>query len=112
MKLWAKIFVGFLMILVAAIAAIPFLVDANTFRPTFEARLSAGLGRPVKLGNLRLSILSGSLVANNLSIADDPAFSATPLLSAREVRIGVDMKPLILHRQLHVRSFELEAPQI
>jgi AsmA protein len=112
MKLWAKIFVGFLVILVAAIAAIPFLIDANTFRPTLEARLSAGLGRPVKLGNLRLSILSGSLVANNLSIADDPAFSTTPLLSAREVRIGVDMKPLILHRQVHVRSFEIEAPQI
>jgi AsmA protein len=51
-------------------------------------------------------------VANSLSIAGDPAFSATPFLVAREVRIGVDMKPLILHRQLHVRSFEIEAPQI
>ncbi len=28
------------------------------------------------------------------------------------MRIGVDMKPLIFHRQLHIRSFEIEAPQI
>jgi AsmA protein len=112
MKLWAKMLLGFLVIVVAAMVAIPFFVDANTFRPTLETRLSAGLGRTVKLGNLRLSLLSGSLVANNLSIAGDPAFSTTPFLVAREVRIGVDMKPLIFHRQLHVRSFEIEAPQI
>lgn len=112
MKLWAKILAGLLVVVIAAIAAIPFFIDANTFRPTLETRLSAGLGRTVKLGNLRLSILSGSLVADDLSIADDPAFGATPLLSARKVRIGVDMKPLIFHRQLHVRSFEIDSPQI
>ncbi|MGC1872837.1 MAG: AsmA family protein [Acidobacteriaceae bacterium] len=112
MKLWMKILAGLLVIVIAAIVAIPFFIDANTFRPTLETRLSAGLGRPVKLGNLRLSLLSGSLVADHLSIADDPTFSSTPLLLAREVRIGVDMKPLIFHRQLHVRSIEIEAPQI
>ena len=31
---------------------------------------------------------------------------------AKEVRIGVEMKPLIHERQLIVRSFEVEAPQI
>jgi AsmA protein len=112
MKLWAKILAGLLVVVIAAIVAIPFFVDANTFRPTLEARLSAGLGRQVKLGNLRLSPLSGGLVADNLSIAGDPAFSTLPFLVAREVRIGVDMKPLIFHRQLHVRSIEIEAPQI
>ena len=112
MKLWVKILAGFLVIVIAAIVAIPFFVDANTFRPTLETRLSAGLGRPVKLGNLRLSLLSGSLVANNLSVDEDPAFGTMPLLTAREVRIGVDMKPLIFQRELHVRSIEIEAPQI
>jgi AsmA protein len=112
MKLLVRIGLAALAIVVVAIVAIPFFVHANTFRPMLEARLSAGLGRSVKLGNLRLSVLSGNLVADNLSIADDAAFGATPLLSAREVRIGVDMKPLILHRQVHVQSFEIEAPQI
>jgi AsmA protein len=112
MKLWAKVLAGCVVIVILAIVAIPFVIDANTLRPSLETRLSAGLGRTVKLGDLHLSLVSGSLVANNLSVADDPAFGGTPLLSAREVRIGVDMKPLIFHRQLHVRSFEIEAPQI
>lgn len=112
MKFWARILAGLLAIVLIAIVAIPFFVDANTFRPTLETRLSAGLGRPVKLGDLRLSLLSGSLVASNLSVADDPAISDKPLLVAREVRIGVDMKPLIFHRELHVRSIEIQAPQI
>jgi AsmA protein len=112
MRVWAKILAGLLAIVIAAIVAIPFFIDANTFRPILETRLSAGLGRPVKLGRLRLSIFSGSLIADDLSIADDPAFGATPLLSARKVRIGVDMKPLIFDRQLRVRSFEIDAPQI
>ena len=112
MKTWAKVIVGILIVVIAAVVAIPFFVDANTFRPTLETRLSAGLGRTVKLGNLRLSVLSGSLVANDLSVADDPAFGTTPLLSAREVRIGVDLKQLIFDRQLHVRGFQILEPQI
>ncbi len=59
MKLWTKILAAVLVIVVAAFVAIPFFVDANTFRPMLETRLSAGLGRTVKLGNLRLAVLSG-----------------------------------------------------
>ena len=111
MKLWAKIFAGLVVIVIAAIIAIPFFVDANTFRPTLETRLSAGLGRPVKLGNLRLSLLSGSLVADNLSVADDPAFSTTPLLTAREERIGVDMKPRCLIANCMSAASKLRRPR-
>jgi AsmA protein len=112
MRHWKKIVAAVVVLAAVTVAAIPFFVNANTFRPVLETQLSAALGRTVKLGNLRLSLFSGSLVANNLSIADDPAYSATPFLSARELRIGVDMKPLIFHRKIHVRGFEIEAPQI
>jgi AsmA protein len=112
MKHWKKAVAAVAALAVVTLVAIPFFVNANTFRPVLETRLSAALGRPVKLGNLRLSLFSGSLVANNLSIADDPGYSAMPFLSAREVRIGVEMKPLIFHRQIHVRRFEIEAPQL
>jgi len=112
MKRWVKIVAVVVVLVVAALAAIPFFVNANTFRPLLETELSAALGRQVKLGNLRLSLLTGSLVADTLSIADDPDYSAAPFLSAREVRIGVNMQPLIRSRQIQVRSFEIEAPQI
>ena len=97
---------------ILAVAAIPLFVDANTFRPVIESRLSAALSRKVTLGDLSLSLRTGSLVANDLAIAEDPKFGQAPFFTAKQMRIGVEMKPLILHKQLIVRSFEVDAPQI
>jgi AsmA protein len=56
--------------------------------------------------------VTGSLVADDLAIAEDPKFGQTPFFTAKRLRIGVQMKPLIFNRQLIVRSFEVDAPQI
>ena len=97
---------------VLATAAIRLFVDANTFRPVIESQLTAALSRKVTLGALSLSVITGSLVANDLAIAEDPRFGQAPFFTAKRLRIGVQMKPLIFHRQLIVRSFEVDAPQI
>ncbi len=97
---------------ILAIAAIPLFVDANTFRPMIESRLTAALSRKVTVGALSLSVMTGSLVAKDLAIAEDPQFGSTPFFTAKRLRIGVAMKPLIFHKQLIVRSFEVDAPQI
>jgi AsmA protein len=99
-------------LLILAGVAIRLLVDANTFRPVIESRLTTALSRKVNLGNLSLSVVTGSLVADDLTIAEDPRFGQAPFFTAREVHIGVEMKPLIFHRQLIVRSFEVDGPQI
>jgi AsmA protein len=93
-------------------AGIRLFVDANTFRPTIESRLTAALSRKVTLGTLSLSVMTGSLVANNLAIAEDPKFGQTPFFTAKRLRIGVLMKPLLLNSQLIVQSFEIDAPEI
>src|SRR3984957_2851011 len=90
---------------IIAAAAIRLFVDANTFRPMIESRLSAALSRKVTLGDLSLSVMTGSLVANDLAIAEDPKFGQNPFFNARRLRIGVEMKPLVFSRQLIVRSF-------
>ncbi len=97
---------------ILAVAAVRLFVDANTFRPIIETRLSTALSRKVTLGDLSLSLTTGSLVANNLAIADDPKFGQAPFFTARQLRIGVQMKPLIFDRQLLIRSFEVDGPQI
>lgn len=97
---------------ILAAAAIRLFVDANTFRPTIESRLTAALSRKVALGALSLSVMTGSLVANDLAIAEDPRFGETPFFTAKRLRIGVQMKPLIFNSQLIVRSFEVDDPQI
>ncbi|WP_433975966.1 AsmA family protein [Tunturiibacter lichenicola] len=93
-------------------AAIPFFVNANTFRPTIESRLSTALSRKVTLGDLSLSLTKGRLEANDLAIAEDPKFGQMPFFTAKRLHIGVQMKPLIFHRELLIRSFEVDAPQI
>ena len=100
-------------LIVVAVVAIKIFVNANTFRPTIEKQLAtAPHGRDVKVGDLKLSVHSGSLVAEGLSVADDPSFSTEPFLTAKEFRIGVSMQTLIFSHKLDLRSFEIEAPQI
>jgi AsmA protein len=97
---------------ILAAAAIHHFVDANTFRPIIEDRLSTALSRKVTLGELSLSVMTGSLVANDLAIAEDPKFGQAPFFTAKRLHIGVQMKPFLFHKQLIVRSFEADSPQI
>ena len=106
---WIAIGVG---ILVVLLIAAPFFIDANTFRPTLESHLSSALGREVKLGNLKLSLLSGGVSADDLSVADDPAFAKAPFLSAKSLSVGVEMMPLILSRKLNVTGLTIDQPEI
>src|ERR1700735_2625251 len=106
------ILVAAVVLLLLAALLVPLFVNANTFRGTLETQLSAALGRKVTLGNLSFSLFSGSLVADNISIADDPAFSPKPFLQAKSLHIGVEVGPLLLHQQLVVTSFVADSPSI
>jgi AsmA protein len=99
-------------VLIVAAIAVPFLVNVNSFRPQIESNLSSALGRPVKVGNLSLSILSGSVEANQLSIADDPKFSSAPFIQAKSLKVGVELMPLIFSKQLNVTHLTIEHPEI
>ncbi len=101
-----------LAVVLIALIALPFLIDVNSFRPKLETELSSALGRDVKVGNLKLSILSGSVSAEDLSISDDPAFSKTPFVHAKSLDVGVDLMPLIFSKALHVNDLTLTQPEI
>jgi AsmA protein len=112
MKRTAKwIGIGVILLLLAA-AALPFLIDANRFRPMLEAQLSRALARDVKVGELKLALLAGGVTAEDLSIADDPAYSGTPFVHTRAVTLGVELWPLIFSRELHVTELTLDQPII
>jgi AsmA protein len=98
-------------VLVLAIV-VPLLINVNSFRPQIESRLTEGLGRPVKVGNLSLSLLSGGVGADDLSIADDPKFSNTPFIKAKSLKVGVEMIPLIFSKQLNVTEIVIDQPEI
>ena len=98
--------------LILILILIPLLVSANTFRPKLEFMASQALGRKVQIGNLDFSLFSGSLSADNLSIADDPRFSQSPFLTASSLKIGVKIWPLITSKQLEVTGITIEKPVV
>lgn len=105
--------VGIVVVVLLLIAiALPFLINVNSFRPKLESELTEALGREVKVGNLSLSILSGSVSAEDLSIADDPAFSKDPFIRAKSLKVGVEVMPLIFSKKLHVTDITLDKPEI
>ena len=105
MKRPVKIIGIIVAVLLVVVVALPFMLDVNTYRPRIEAELSSALGREVKIGNMKLSILSGGVSADDLSIADDPAFSKTPFVQAKTLNVGVQMIPLIFSKSLQITEY-------
>ena len=99
-------------VLILILIALPFFIDANMFRPKLESELTDALGRDVKVGNLSLSLFSGGVSADQISIADDPAFSNKPFVQAKSLKVGVEMMPLILSKTLNVTELTLDQPEI
>ena len=111
-KRWVKAAIAAAVLVIVVLGLIPFFVNADTFRPKIQDELSSALGRKVTLGHISLSLFTGSLVAENISIADDPAFASTPFLQAKELRIGVELGPLIFHHSVQITTFTVDSPSI
>jgi AsmA protein len=111
-KRWLKIAGIVIGVIVLVLILVPLFVNGETFRPTVESQLSSALGRKITLGHLSFSLLSGSLVAQDIAIADDPAFSASPFIRAQQLKVGVEVMPLIFSRQVHITRLTIDTPAI
>jgi AsmA protein len=105
--------IGVVVVVLLLIAVIlPHLIDVNHFKPTIETQITDALGRKVEIGNISLSIFSGGVSVDNVVISDDPSFSPSPFLQAKEVKVGVALLPLIFSKRLEVSSFTVTDPQV
>src|SRR6266446_446222 len=112
MKKTLKIVLIVVGVLVVLVLVVPFLIPVNQLRPTIEEKASVALGRKVELGNLSLSLISGSLSADNISIGDDPKFSSSSFLTAKSLNVGVEIIPLIFSKTLNVTGVTIASPQV
>jgi AsmA protein len=99
-------------VLLLILISLPFLIGVNAFRPIIEQQLSSAVGRDVKVGNLSLSLLSSALAAEDLSISDDPNFSKSPFLTAKSIKVGVELWPLIASKNLNITGLTIEKPDV
>lgn len=111
-KRWVRVVLAVVVLLAAAMLIVPLFVNADAFRPELESQLSSALGRKVTLGHLSFSLWSGSLVAENVAIADDPSFSSSPFLQAKSLRIGVEEGAFLFQHQVKVTKFVAESPEV
>jgi len=99
-------------IVIVILLVLPFVVNVNSFRPRIESELTSALGRKVTLGNLSLSLITGSLGANDIAIADDPSFQSGAFVRAKQLKVGVEVWPLIVSKTLHITDLTLSEPQV
>ncbi|WP_158793922.1 AsmA family protein [Granulicella sp. L60] len=99
-------------LIIIVVAAVPLFLNTDSFRTRIENTLTESLGRKVTIGKLDLSVWSGGLVAENATVADDPRFSTAPFIQAASVKIGVEMLPLIFHKQVVIEGISMQSPKI
>lgn len=99
-------------VLVVVVIAIPFLINANAFRPTLQSQLQSALGRQVTIGGLSLSLLAGGVTADDIAISDDPQFSKGDFLKAKSLAVGVKLLPLIFSRSVEVTAITIDRPEL
>jgi len=95
-----------------AVVSLPFFINVDQFRPALQAELAKTLGREVVLGNLHLNLLAGAVTADDLSVAEDPAFGKPAFLRARSLHVGVKILPFLFSRHLEVTDLDLDQPEI
>jgi len=106
---WLGICVALLLI---AVVSLPFLINVNQFKPRLESALSTALNREVKLGNLKLSLLSGEVAADDLSVSEDEAFGKPAFIQAKSLSVGAQIWPFLLSRRLVVTYITIDQPAI
>lgn len=111
-KPWIKWVLVAVAVVIVILIVLPFVVNADTFRPVVQNELSSALERRVTLGRLGFSAFSRSLVAKDISIADDPAFSNSPFIGAKSLHVGVKVMPLLFHHNLDITKLTIDSPTI
>ncbi len=95
-----------------ALAALPFLLNGNSFRPALQAQMEQRLHRPVSVGGIQVKTFPLALRISDLVIGQ-PAdiVSKLPFVEAKEVFVAVDLWPL-LRKEAVINAVRLKSPRI
>jgi uncharacterized protein involved in outer membrane biogenesis len=99
-------------VLVAALAAIPFFIDAQSLKTKLVTEAEAILRRRMSVQTVEITVFTGLGVRLNRAIIfDDLRFANAPFVSLNSVTVRPRLLPL-LRGSVEVASIELEAPEI
>ena len=98
-------------VLLVCALGIPYFVNANQFHAAIESELTKALGRQVKIGDLKLGLMSGTVTASDLSVADDPAFNKTPFLHTKALMMSIDLWQAVFSHKLNISGVTIDTPE-
>ena len=102
---------GLALVLLAAILAVlivPPLVSVSRYKAQITHLISTSLGRPVRLSSVELRLLPRpGFVLNDLTVEEDPAYGAEPVLHANTVTASIRLLSLWRGR-LEIDSISLD----
>lgn len=99
-KILSSILVSAILLVIIAMIALPFFINANDFKPKIAAAIKHKIGRDLSIdGDIEVSIFpyigieTGALVLSNVA-----GFTDKPLLKIAESHIKVELLPLLLKK--------------
>ncbi|MGA2049889.1 MAG: AsmA family protein, partial [Terracidiphilus sp.] len=91
-RLWMALAV---LVVLAVVAIVPPLVSMNRFKNRITHLMSESLGRPVRLSSVELRLLPvPGFVLTDLTVDEDPAYGAEPVLHANTVKASIRLLSL------------------
>jgi len=91
-RLWGALAV---LVVLAVVAIVPPLVSMNRFKNRITHLMSESLGRPVRLTSVELRLLPvPGFVLTDLTVDEDPAYGAEPVLHANTVKASIRLLSL------------------
>ena len=80
---------------ILAVAIVPPLVNLSRYKSQVTRLISASLGRPARLSSVEMRLLPRpGFVLTDLTVEDDPAYGAEPILHANSVIASIRLLPL------------------
>ena len=99
MKWILGIVAAIVVLAIAALLAVPYVVDTPRIQAYIASNATQTLGRPVKFASVSVRVLPLPAVElHDLEVAEDPKFGTTPFLKLKTGRIRLRLFPLLTGR--------------
>lgn len=109
MRTFIKLVIAIIIIAIAAIAALPFIIDPNDYKDEIAAQVEKATGRKLTLqGDIGLSVFPWiALDLGALSLSNASGFKAESFASVQAAKIRIKLMPL-LKKQLEMDTIVLD----
>lgn len=113
LKLLFAILGTVLLLLIAAVIALPLLFDPNDFRAEIAQAVKKETGREFAVGEIRLAVFPWiKLELKDVSLGNAKGFGSAPMLTVRRTEVGAKLMPLLRENRIEASTVKLEGAAV